>query len=131
MDENYAEFNQKKWQIDLNAAKWFGWEMMDSVYLGPCNSFLFKQECNYKQAYGTIVGYWINYKDQITGEEVEKYIPGYLDKDIPFWQSVEEALISCINEYIDGAKRHPDDEFYPSVVDAAETILEYLVSGYL
>lgn len=121
MSDSYSEFNQEKYEQDLRAAKWFAQELIDSSYSGPCHTWLFKMESEYRSSFRAIVGYY--------DENIDKYIPGYLDKDIPFWQSVEEALISCMKEYQGMAIRHPNNTFYLAVVDAADTILEYLVAG--
>ena len=114
----YPEFDRDKFQVDLDAVKWFGQELIDSSYEGYTKSYLMRMESDYRQAFRTIIGYTDHYG---------RYIPGYLDA--PFWSSVEEGLIRCIKDFKEASLRHPKDTFYPAVVDAAETILEYLTAG--
>lgn len=122
MNDSYTEFSQEHYNADLRAVKNFAQELIDSSYYGKCNNFLFKMESEYRSAFRTIIGYY--------DENSQKYIPGYLDKDIPFWRSVEEALVYCINDFQAISERHPDDTFYPAVVDAADTLLQVLVAGW-
>lgn len=121
MTDSYTEFSREKYEQDLRAAKWFAQELIDASYNGPCHSWIFKMECEYRSSFKAIIGYY--------DENTETYIPGYLDKDVPFWWSVEEALIDCMKEYQQMAIRHPDNTFYLAVIDAADTILEYLIAG--
>lgn len=118
MEGSYKEYEQSKLEIDINAAKWFGQELIDSSYFGSCKGYLLKMESEYRQALRTIIGYTDYYG---------RYIDGYLDA--PFWSSAEEALIHCMKDYKEAALRHPKNTFYPAVVDAADTILEYLTAG--
>lgn len=116
--KDYKEYEQSKFETDINAVKWFAQELIDSSYYGDCKSYLVKMESEYRQAFRTIIGYTDVYG---------RYISGYLDA--PFWSSVEEALIHCMKDYQSAALRHPNNSFYPAVVDAANTILEYLTAG--
>lgn len=120
MENEFARFCQEEWDKDICAVKWFAQELIDCSYDAPANKFLMKMESEYRAAFRTIIGYT---------DHDGNYIPGYLDKDVPFWTNVEEAVVSCMNLYLEAAARHPKSSFYPAVVDACNTILEYLAAG--
>ena len=118
MEVSFSEMDREKYIRDIDAVKWFAQELIDGSYTGVSNLFLMRMESDYRSAFRTIIGYTDNYG---------RYIDGYLDA--PFWNCVEEALISCANEYREASLRHPKNSFYPAVVDACDTILEYLSAG--
>lgn len=118
--DSFAGFCQEKYDVDLRAAKWFAQELIDASYNGPMKGYLFKMESEYRAAFRTIIGYV---------DEEGNYIKGYLDKDVPFWWSVEEVLVNCMKDFTEMSERHPNSTLYPAIVDAADTILDYLGAG--
>lgn len=118
MYDSYSEYRLEKYNIDLRAVKWYAQEMIDASYNGPLKRFLFDMESNYRASLKLIVGYY---------DHRGRYIDGYLDT--PFWESVEEGLCKCVDEYENASVRHPNNKLYPAVVDAAKELLEYLMAG--
>lgn len=116
--DSYIEFERDKLDIDLTAVKWYAQELIDASYNGPMKRYLFDMESIYRASYRIIIGYI---------EPSGKYVPGYLDA--PFWGSVEEGLVSCIQFFKDASIKHPDNRSFPAVVDAASNLLEYLNAG--
>lgn len=116
---SFNEMQRERFLVDINAVKWYAQELIDSSYFGATSNFLMTMESYYRAAYRTIIGYT---------DEAGRYIDGWLD--IPFWTSVEEALCSCIRENERAALRHPDNNFYPAVVDACYDLMDYLHGGY-
>lgn len=118
MYESYLEYRQEKYEIDLRAVKWYAQELIDASYNGPLKRYLFDMESNYRASLQLIIGYF---------DHKGRYVDGYLDA--PFWDSVEEGLCRCIEQYKRASIRHPNNRLYPAVVVSAKELLDYIMAG--